>query len=192
LALQIRELRAYAERQGWDTAEVYRDLMSGAKTSRLALNRRLDHSQFQAGLVQASQQAARANANNDHGDAAMKDAPTTASLVRKLVEAGAAPAMSLPSAEVPLPETNAQKQQAIANQAQKQAIAQLNQAKAQAPASRSQVSLAQAQAAQGNAAVDGANQPEPYRDRSADRRRRDSAQCGRGPDLVSVLQNSGD
>jgi hypothetical protein len=71
-------------------------------------------------------------------------------------------------------------------------IAQLNQAKAQAQASRSQVSQTQAQAAQGNAAVDGANQPEPYCDRSADRRRGDSAQCGRGPDLVSVMQNSGD
>jgi len=58
LALQIRELRAYAEHQGWDTAEVYRDLMSGAKTSRPALNRRLDPSQFQARLAQASQQAA--------------------------------------------------------------------------------------------------------------------------------------
>jgi multidrug resistance efflux pump len=109
-----------------------------AKTSRPALNRRLDPSEFQAQLLQAnatgmsaqaSQQAARANI--DHGDAAVKDTQTTAGLARKLVEAGAAPAMNLPSAAAALAETNAQKQQAIA---------QLNQAKAQAQASRSQVS----------------------------------------------------
>jgi DNA invertase Pin-like site-specific DNA recombinase len=37
--LQIRELRAYAERQGWEIVEVYQDVMSGAKSSRPALNR---------------------------------------------------------------------------------------------------------------------------------------------------------
>ena len=133
MALQIRGLRAYVGHQGWHTAEVYQDVMSGA-TSRPALNRRLDPSQFQAHLAQAnatgmsaqaSQQAARANI--DHFDAAMKDAQTTASLVRKLGEAGAAPAINLPSAETALAETNAQKQQASA---------QLNQAKAQAQAAR--------------------------------------------------------
>jgi multidrug resistance efflux pump len=91
--------------------------MSGAKTSRPTLNRRLDPSQFQAQLAQAnatgmsaqaSQQALRANANIDHGDAAMKDAPTTAGLARKLMEAGAAPAMNLRNAEAALAETNAQ------------------------------------------------------------------------------------
>jgi hypothetical protein len=56
--------------------------------------------------AQASQQAARANI--DHGDAAMKNAQTTAGLVRKLAEAGVAPAMNLPSAEAALAETNAQ------------------------------------------------------------------------------------
>jgi putative DNA-invertase from lambdoid prophage Rac len=37
--LQIRELREYAERQGWEIGEAYQDVMSGAKSSRLALNR---------------------------------------------------------------------------------------------------------------------------------------------------------
>src|SRR5215470_6498234 len=86
LALQIRELRAYVEHQGWDTAEVYQDVMSGAKTSRPPLNRRLDPSQFQAQLAQ--EQAAQANI--DSGDAATKDAQTTAGLAGKLKEAGAA------------------------------------------------------------------------------------------------------
>ena len=36
---QLGELREYAERQGWETAEVYQDVISGAKASRPALNR---------------------------------------------------------------------------------------------------------------------------------------------------------
>jgi putative DNA-invertase from lambdoid prophage Rac len=32
-------LREYAERQGWEIGEAYQDVMSGAKSSRLALNR---------------------------------------------------------------------------------------------------------------------------------------------------------
>src|SRR5689334_8544633 len=80
---------------------------------------RLDPSQFQAQLAQAnatwmsaqaSQQAAQNNvlaadagvqaaqANIDHGDAAMKDAQATADRTRKLVEAGVAPVMNLPTA----------------------------------------------------------------------------------------------
>jgi putative DNA-invertase from lambdoid prophage Rac len=37
--LQVRELREYAERQGWKIAEIYEDLSSGARASRAALNR---------------------------------------------------------------------------------------------------------------------------------------------------------
>ena len=36
--LQIRELRVCAERQGWQIAEVYEDVMSGANSSRSGLN----------------------------------------------------------------------------------------------------------------------------------------------------------
>ena len=36
--LQERELHEYAERQGWQIAEVYQDVDSGAKSSRRALN----------------------------------------------------------------------------------------------------------------------------------------------------------
>ena len=36
---QLRELREYAARQGWEVGEVYQDVMSGAKASRPALNR---------------------------------------------------------------------------------------------------------------------------------------------------------
>jgi HlyD family secretion protein len=107
--------------------------------------------------AQASQQAAQSNvlasdagvqaaqANVDRADAAMMDAQTTADRTRKLVEAGAAPAMDLPTSQSALAQSSAQKQQALA---------QLNQAKAQAQATRSQVSQAQAQAAQAKAAVD--------------------------------------
>ena len=191
MALQIKELRAYAETQRWDTAEVYQDVMSGAKTSRPALSRRLDPSQFQAQPAQANATAMSAQAilqavqaNIDHGDAAMKDAQTTASLARKLVKAGAAPAMNLPSAEAALAETNAQKQQAIA---------QLNQAKTQGAGQPlpGEPGAGAGRAGEGRCRR-GASQPEPYRDRSADRRRGGSGQCGRGPDLVSVLQNGGD
>jgi DNA invertase Pin-like site-specific DNA recombinase len=37
--LQVRELRAYVEHQGWEVAEVYQDVMSSSKASRPALNR---------------------------------------------------------------------------------------------------------------------------------------------------------
>jgi len=37
--LQLRELNEYAGRQGWNVVEVYKDVMSGAKSSRPALNR---------------------------------------------------------------------------------------------------------------------------------------------------------
>src|ERR1041385_3520223 len=127
---------------------------------------RLDPSQLQAQLAQAnatwmsaqaSQQAAQNNvqpsdagvqaaqANIDRADAAMQDAQATADRTRKLVEAGAAPAMDLPTSQSALAQAAASKQQAIA---------QFNQAKAQAQATRSQVSQTQAQAAQAKAAVD--------------------------------------
>jgi DNA invertase Pin-like site-specific DNA recombinase len=37
--LQVRKLRGYAERQGWQIADIYEDVSSGAKASLLALNR---------------------------------------------------------------------------------------------------------------------------------------------------------
>jgi DNA invertase Pin-like site-specific DNA recombinase len=37
--LQVRELREYAERQGWQITDIYEDVSSGAKVSRPALNR---------------------------------------------------------------------------------------------------------------------------------------------------------
>jgi HlyD family secretion protein len=127
---------------------------------------RLDPGQLQAQLAQAratwmSTQAAQQTSQNnvlasdaavqaaqagvDHADAALTDAQTSADRTRKLVEAGAAPAMDLPTSQSAVAQASAQKQQAIA---------QLSQAKAQAQASRSQVSQAQAQVAQAKAAVD--------------------------------------
>jgi HlyD family secretion protein len=127
---------------------------------------RLDPSQLQAQLEQANAtwlgteatvQAAQSNvvasdagvqaaqANVDRTDSALQDAQTAFNRTQKLVQAGAAPAMDLPTAEATLAQANAQKQQAVA---------QLNQAKAQAQATRSQVNQAQAQAEQAKAAVD--------------------------------------
>ena len=37
--LQVRELREYAERQGWQIADIYEDVSSGAKASCPELNR---------------------------------------------------------------------------------------------------------------------------------------------------------
>jgi putative DNA-invertase from lambdoid prophage Rac len=37
--LQLRELQEYANRQSWPVVETYQDVMSGAKSSRPALNR---------------------------------------------------------------------------------------------------------------------------------------------------------
>ena len=37
--MQIRELQAHAERQGWGIVETYQDIISGAKASRPGLNR---------------------------------------------------------------------------------------------------------------------------------------------------------
>jgi HlyD family secretion protein len=127
---------------------------------------RLDPSQLQAQLAQAnatyaSEQAAvqsaqnnvtaadaaveSAQANVSHNDAALQDAQTSFDRTQKLVQAGAAPAMNLPTAQAALSEAAAQKQQAVA---------QADQAKAQAQAARSQVAQVQAQAAQAKAAVD--------------------------------------
>ena len=39
--LQLREIRDYADRQGWDVTDVYQDVASGAKASRPGLNRLL-------------------------------------------------------------------------------------------------------------------------------------------------------
>jgi HlyD family secretion protein len=145
-------------------SELYADFNSQVHKGQVIA--RLDPSQFQAQLAQAnatlqsaqaSQQAAQngvlaadagvtaAQANVDHAEAARNDAATSADRTQKLVAAGAAPAMNLPTAEAALSEADAQKQQAIA---------QLNQAKAQAQVSRAQVSQAQAQSAQAKAAVD--------------------------------------
>ena len=127
---------------------------------------RLDPSQLQAQLeqanatwlgTQATVQAAQNNvlaadagvqaaqANVDRTDSALQDAQTAFDRTQKLVQAGAAPAMNLPTAQATLTQANAQKQQAVA---------QLNQAKAQAQATRSQVNQTQAQAEQAKAAVD--------------------------------------
>ena len=40
--LQVRELRAYADRQGWPLTQVYNDVMSGGKFSRPGLNRMME------------------------------------------------------------------------------------------------------------------------------------------------------
>jgi putative DNA-invertase from lambdoid prophage Rac len=37
--LQVRDLFEYAERQGWQIAEIYQDVSSGARVSRPALSR---------------------------------------------------------------------------------------------------------------------------------------------------------
>jgi len=37
--LQVRELREYSDRQGWQIEEIYEDVINGAKASRPALNR---------------------------------------------------------------------------------------------------------------------------------------------------------
>ncbi|HEV3202568.1 MAG TPA: efflux RND transporter periplasmic adaptor subunit [Bryobacteraceae bacterium] len=145
-------------------AELDADFNSQVKKDQVIA--RLDPSQLQAQLeqasatwlgTQASVQAAQNNvlasdagvqaaqANVDRTDAALQDAQTSFNRTQKLVQAGAAPAMDLPTAEGALGQANAQKQQAIA---------QLNQAKAQAQATRSQVNQAQAQSAQAKAAVD--------------------------------------
>ena len=42
IELQVRELRAYADRQGWPLTHVYNDVMSGGKFSRPGLNRMLE------------------------------------------------------------------------------------------------------------------------------------------------------
>ena len=52
--LQLRELREYANRQSWEIAETYRDVISGAKSSRPGLNRLMADAQgrkFQCLLV---------------------------------------------------------------------------------------------------------------------------------------------
>ena len=40
--LQIRELREFAARQGWEIGETYEDMMSGARSSRPGLNRLME------------------------------------------------------------------------------------------------------------------------------------------------------
>lgn len=145
-------------------AELYADFNSQVKKDQVIA--RLDPSQFQAQLAQANAtwmgaqanvQAAQNNvlasdagvqsaqANVDRTDAALQDTQTSLDRTQKLVQAGAAPAMNLPTAQSAVAQAAAQKQQAIA---------QLNQAKAQNQATRSQVSQAQAQAAQAKASVD--------------------------------------
>src|SRR6185369_7859377 len=145
-------------------AELYADFNSQVKKDQVIA--KLDPSQLQAQLgqanatwlgTQASVQSAQNNAlaadagvqsaqaNVDRADAALQDAQTSFERTQKLVEAGAAPAMNLPTAQSTLNQASAAKQQAIA---------QLNQSKAQAQASHSQVNQAQAQSAQAKSAVD--------------------------------------
>ena len=99
-------------------SELYADFNSQVHKGQVIA--RLDPAQLQAQLAQAnatwlsaqaSQQAAQNNvlasdagvqaaqANVDRADAAMKDAQTTADRTRKLVEAGVAPAMDLPTSQ---------------------------------------------------------------------------------------------
>jgi DNA invertase Pin-like site-specific DNA recombinase len=40
--LQLDELRAYAERQRWEVAETYQDVISGAKAQRPGLDRLME------------------------------------------------------------------------------------------------------------------------------------------------------
>ncbi|HEY2015499.1 MAG TPA: biotin/lipoyl-binding protein, partial [Bryobacteraceae bacterium] len=145
-------------------SELYADYNSQVKKDQVIA--RLDPSQFQAQLAQANAtwmsaqatvQSAQNNvvaadaavqsaqANVDHMDAAQQDAQQNADRTQKLVAAGVAPAMNLPTAQSALAQAAAQKQQALA---------QVNQAKAQAQAARSQVAQSQAQSAQAKAAVD--------------------------------------
>src|SRR5579871_624688 len=99
----------------------------------------------QSNVVAADAGVAAAQANVDRTDSALKDAQTSFDRTQKLVQAGAAPAMDLPTAQAALAQADAQKQQAIA---------QLNQSKAQAQSARSQVNQAQAQSDQAKASVD--------------------------------------
>ena len=46
--LQVRELREYAERQGWQIADIYEDVSSGAKANRPALNRLIANARARA------------------------------------------------------------------------------------------------------------------------------------------------
>jgi DNA invertase Pin-like site-specific DNA recombinase len=48
--MQVRDLREYAARQGWNITEVYQDVISGAKASRPGLNRLIDDAR-QRGLI---------------------------------------------------------------------------------------------------------------------------------------------
>jgi len=41
--LQIRDLREYVDRQGWEISDTYQDIISGAKFRRRELNRLMDH-----------------------------------------------------------------------------------------------------------------------------------------------------
>ena len=145
-------------------AELYADFNTQVKKGQVIA--RLDTSQFQAQLAQATAswasaqaatQSAQANvlamegavqaaqANVDRTQAAVATAQQTYDRTKQLVDYKVAAAVDLQNAEAALNEAAAQKQQAVA---------QVNQAKSQAQASRSQVAQAQAQAAQAKAAVD--------------------------------------
>ena len=175
LALQIRELRAYVEHQGWDTAEVYQDVMSVAKTSRPPLNRRLDPSRFQDNWRRSRRRGPISNP----GDAATKDAQTTGGLARKVGGGGSGSGHESPE----------RGSGAGGNQHPEAASDRPTETRPK----RRRKSLpgepgAGADCAGKGRCRRGARQPEPDLDRSGDRRRGGSAQCGRGPDLVSVLK----
>jgi HlyD family secretion protein len=145
-------------------AEIYADFNSQVRKGQVIA--RLDASQLQAQLTQASAnlmgatasvqtaQAAvlsadasvqAAEANVDRLQAMVDDAERNLARARELVEAGVAPRRDLDTAQTAAAQAAAQKQQALA---------QVNQAKAQAQSARSQLNQAQAQAAQARASVD--------------------------------------
>jgi HlyD family secretion protein len=144
-------------------SELYVDFNS--RVSKGQVIARLDPSQLQAQLTQATAnlagaqagvqtaQAAQlsagagvaaAEANVERMDAVVADAKRTLDRTRQLVEAGAAPRQQLDSAEAAMNQTSAQRQQAVA---------QLNQSRAQAQSAASQLNAARAQAAQAAASV---------------------------------------
>ena len=113
-------------------SQLYADYNSQVKKDEVIA--RLDPSQMQAQLAQATAtwmstqatvQSAQSNvnaadaavqasqANVDHSDAALQDAQTSADRTTKLVAAGVAPAMDLPTAQSTLAQAQAAKQQAI-------------------------------------------------------------------------------
>src|SRR3982750_1705834 len=144
-------------------SEIYVDFNSSVKKGQVIA--RLDPSQLQAQLTQASANLTGAQANIQAGQAAqlsadagvqsaqanvdrlqsmVDDAQRNYDRTKELVAAQVAARRDLETAQAALAQAQAQKQQAIA---------QVNQARAQAQSSRAQLQQARAQAAQASAAV---------------------------------------